>query len=279
MSRFSGGWSSMIALADTMDSGAVVDVALDRMNFVVPDFAFPDDGVHMRRSDPPLEKEKRLREFKLPAAQAWVRANQLDHVILPSAKPRVGIIVTGQAARDVFEALEALGLTPDEASKLGVSIFKVAMPWPLEQEGVRAFCSGLERVLVIEHKRPLIEDQLRAALYPLPEKKRPMLEGKFTVEGRPLLSQVSSIAIPEMAEALSSVLPKGWDTSKADAYFARVGRAGEAARTMRHRRFEPRIIALVARTIRRPSFQKGRARWPELVATIWRTSCRIGTPT
>ena len=231
MSRFSGGWSSMIALADTMDSGAVVDVSLNRMNFVMPDFEFPTDGVHMRRSDPPLEKERRLREYKLPAAQAWARANQLDRVILPSAKPRVGLVVTGQAARDVFEALAALGLTPEDAAKLGVSIFKVAMPWPLEQEGIRAFCAGLERVLVIEHKRPLIEDQLRAALYPLPEKQRPMLEGKRTVEGQPLLPQTGSIPVPEMAEALARVLPKGWDTSKADAYFARVGRAGEAART------------------------------------------------
>jgi len=231
MSRFTGGWSSMIALADTMDSGAVVDVSLDRMNFVTPDFAFPDDGVHMRRSDPPLEKERRLREYKLPAAQAWVRANQLDRVILPSAKPRVGLIVSGQAARDVFEALEALGISPEQAGRLGVTIYKVAMPWPLEPEGIRAFCSGLERVLVIEHKRPLIEDQLRAALYPLPEKKRPMLEGKRTAEGQPLLSQIGSIPVPQIAEALVSVLPKGWDTSQADAYFARVGRAGEAART------------------------------------------------
>ena len=231
MSRFSGGWSAMIALADTMDSGAVVDVSLDRMNFVVPEFEFPEDGVHMRRSDPPLEKERRLREFKLPAAQAWVRANQLDRVILPSAKPRIGLIVSGQAARDVFEALDALGLSADDAAKLGVSIYKVAMPWPLEQEGIRAFCSGLERVLVIEHKRPLIEDQLRAALYPLPEKKRPILEGKRTVDGEPLLSQIGSIPVPEIAEALLGVLPKGWDTQKADAYFARVGRAGEAART------------------------------------------------
>ena len=224
MSRFSGGWSAMIALADTMDSGAVVDVSLDRMNFVRPDFEFPEDGVHMRRSDPPLEKERRLRDYKLPAAQAWVRANSLDRVILPSAKPRVGLIVSGQAARDVFEALAALGLSPDEAAKLGVSIYKVAMPWPLEQEGIRAFCAGLERVLVIEHKRPLIED-------PLPEKKRPLLEGKRTVDGLPLLSQTGSIPVPEIAAALRGVLPKGWDTQKADAYFARVGRAGDAART------------------------------------------------
>ncbi len=230
MSRFSGAWSAMTALADTMDSGAVIDVSLNRMKFVKPEFSFPESGPHMRRADTPLEKEQRLRDYKLPAAQAWVRANQLDHVILPSAKPRIGIIVTGQAARDVFEALAAIGLSPDEAARLGVTIFKVAMPWPLETEAVRGFCSGLERVLVIEHKRPLIEDQLRAALYPLAESQRPMIEGKRTSDGGMLLSQVASIAVPAMARALMHILPSGWDQTRADAYFARVGRAGEAAR-------------------------------------------------
>ncbi|MEM6651164.1 MAG: indolepyruvate ferredoxin oxidoreductase family protein [Pseudomonadota bacterium] len=231
MSRFTGGWSAMIALADTMDSGAVVDVSLGRLQFVRPDFEFPEDGVHMRRSDPPLEKERRLREFKIPAAHAWVRANRLDRVILESPKPRVGIIVTGQAARDVFEALAALGLTPEDAAKLGLTIFKVAMPWPLEPNAIRDFCSGLERVLVIEHKRPLIEDQLRAVLYPLPEKKRPLLEGKRTAEGDPLLSQIGAITVPEMATALNRVVPKGWDMSTANAYFERVGRASMTARS------------------------------------------------
>lgn len=231
MSRFSGAWTGMVALADTMDSGAVVNVDLDRFLFQAPAFTLPNDGVHMRRGDNPLEKEARLRHFKLPAARAYVRANRLDHVNLPSAKPRVGLIVTGQAARDVFEALAAIGLTPEEAGRLGLTIYKVAMPWPLEPEGIREFCSGLERVLVIEHKRPLIEDQLKAALYDLPQKQRPLIEGKFTADGKPLLSQVASIDIPHMAEALMSVIPQGWDTTRANAYFDRVGRVSEAARS------------------------------------------------
>ena len=231
MSRFSGAWTGLVALADTMDSGAVVSVDLSRFNFVTPDFVLPEDGVHMRRGDSPLDKERRLRQVKLPAAQAYVRANQLDQVILPSPKPRIGVIVTGQAARDVFEALAALGLSPQDAGRLGLSIYKVAMPWPLEPEGVRAFCRGLERVVVIEHKRPLIEDQLRSALYDLPDGQRPYIEGKRDREGKPLLSDIASISIPEMAGALMKIMPEGWDTSRADAYFDRVGRAGEAART------------------------------------------------
>ena len=149
MSRYSGAWTGLVALADTMDSGAVVNIDLARFAVLRPDFTLPEDGVHMRRGDVPLNKEARLRQIKLPAAQAYVRTNRLDHVILPSPKPRRGLIVTGQAARDVFEALAALGLSPREAGALGLTVYKVAMPWPLEPQGVREFCAGLERVIVI----------------------------------------------------------------------------------------------------------------------------------
>ncbi|MEO1472751.1 MAG: indolepyruvate ferredoxin oxidoreductase family protein, partial [Pseudomonadota bacterium] len=231
MSRFSGAWTGIVALADTMDSGAVVDVSLDRLVFNAPDISLPADGVHMRRGDNPLDKEARLRRYKLPAAQAYVRANGLDKVILPSPKPRVGIVVTGQAARDVFEALAAIGLTPEDAGALGLTIYKVAMPWPLEPQGIRAFCEGLEQVLVIEHKRPLIEDQLRAALYDLPDRKRPLIEGKREKTGAPLLSDVASIPVPEIARALMDRIPGKWDMARADMYFERVGRSGDGARS------------------------------------------------
>lgn len=231
MSRFSGAWTGIVALADTMDSGAVVDVSLDRLVFNAPDISLPEDGVHMRRGDNPLDKEARLRRYKLPAAQAYVRANGLDKVILPSPKPRVGIVVTGQAAREVFEALAAIGLTPEDAGALGLTIYKVAMPWPLEPQGIRAFCEGLEQVLVIEHKRPLIEDQLRAALYDLPDRKRPLIEGKRDKTGAPLLSDVASIPVPEIARALMDRIPGKWDMARADMYFERVGRSGDGARS------------------------------------------------
>lgn len=231
LSRFSGTWAGLVALADTMDSGAVVDVSLSRLSIVQPDFYRPAEGLHLRRGDVPLNKEARLRQFKLPAAQAYVRANRLDHVILASPRPRTGLIVTGQAARDVFEALEAIGLSSQEAGRLGLCIYKVAMPWPLEPEGIREFCMGLERVMVIEHKRAMIETQLKAALYNLPDTKRPIIEGKHDSDGRPLLSDIASLTIPEIARALVRLLPAERDMTRADIYFDRISRAGEASRS------------------------------------------------
>ena len=229
ISRFAGTWVGLVALADTMDSSTVCNISLNRFKFKTPQFDLPNDGVHLRRGDSPLEKELRMRQIKLPAVQAYVRANRLDKVVLGSEKPKTGIIATGQALQDVFEALSAIGLSSQQASDLGLTIYKVAMPWPLEPEGIKNFCDGLESVLVVEHKRPLIESQLRSALYELPDSKRPLIEGKFDREGHPLLSQVASITIPEIAEAIVNRLPSDWDTSKAKHYFERLQQTGRSA--------------------------------------------------
>ena len=210
LSRYSGLWTSLICLADTMDSGAVVEVGLHRYATVRPtDFVLPEDGVGLRIGDTPLAKEKRLREVKLPAAQAFVRANGLDRPLLQGKSKRLGVIVSGQAARDVFEALAAMGLTPEMAADLGVSIFKVAMPWPLEPQAITRFCRGLERVLVVEHKRALVEPQLKAILYHLSDGERPIVEGKRDRDGAPLLSDIASLSTADIALALAGP-PAGW---------------------------------------------------------------------
>ena len=221
MSRYSGAWAGLIALADTMDSGAVVDVGVDRYDIKTPqDFVLPEEGVSIRLADNPIAKEARLRQFKLPAAKAFVRANALDRVMLGSARPRLGVVATGQAVRDVFEALYALGLSPEAAADAGVCVYKVAMPWPLEQEGLRAFAKECETLLVIEHKRALIETQARDALYSL--EKRPRIVGKRDENGAPLLSELGALSIPEIASAIHQFLPQEARTETAKAYFERV---------------------------------------------------------
>jgi indolepyruvate ferredoxin oxidoreductase len=223
LSRYSGLWISMICLADTMDSGAVVEVGLNRHATVRPsDFAIPEGGLGLRMGDTPLGKEARLRQIKIPAAQAFVRANGLDKALLKSRQKKLGVVVAGQAARDVFEALAAMGLSPEQAAELGVSIFKVAMPWPLEPTAIRNFCRGFERVLVIEHKRALIEPQLKDILYHLPDAERPIVEGKRDRDGASLLSDIASLSTADIAMALVGRLADGPHRARADAYFAKV---------------------------------------------------------
>jgi len=233
MSRFSGLWVGLIALADTMDSGVTIDISVDRHRLVTPtSFQLPAGGLGIRLKDQPLEKERRLRNFKIPAALAFAKANRIDRVMLGAARPRLGIVCQGQAYKDVIEALAAMGLSLQHAADLGVAIYKVGMPWPLEPTGLRAFAAGLETLMVIEHKRPLIETQARAALYDLPAHARPKIIGKVDEQGHPLLSELASLSVAEVALAIADRLPPGPHMDRVNDYIARVSAASMAAVTL-----------------------------------------------
>ncbi|MDZ4318491.1 MAG: indolepyruvate ferredoxin oxidoreductase family protein, partial [Phenylobacterium sp.] len=229
LSRFSGLWVGLIALADTMDSGMTIDVALERHRFVLPRFDVPAGGLGIRLKDQPMDKERRLRSYKIPAALAFARANRIDRVTLASARPRLGIACQGQAYKDVIEAFAAMGISPAQAADLGVSIYKIGMPWPLEPTGLRAFAAGLETLMVIEHKRPLIEGQARAALYDLPAHARPRIIGKTDEQGHPLLSDLGALSVAEVALAIADRLPPGPHMDGVYDYLNRVSAAGVAA--------------------------------------------------
>ena len=219
MSRFTGSWVGLIAIADTMDSGAVIDISQDRFEIEIPkDFALPEGGLSIRRNDDPMQKEARLRAFKLPAAMEFVRANNLNKIVLGGKNRKIGIVATGQAYRDCLEALAAMGIDLKAAEELGLSVLKVAMPWPLEPEGIKNFAKGLETILVVEHKRALMEPQIKSILYGLKDVVRPNIIGKLGLNGKPLLSDVAVISIPQLGQAILDLLPKGEHTKSARAW-------------------------------------------------------------
>lgn len=65
----------------------------------------------------------------------------------------------------MLSAMQVLGIDEARASEIGLALYKVAMPWPLEPRNITAFAEGLEQVIVVEEKRGLIEEQLRGILY------------------------------------------------------------------------------------------------------------------
>ncbi|MFT5442610.1 MAG: indolepyruvate ferredoxin oxidoreductase [Myxococcota bacterium] len=228
LSRYSGTWVSLIALADVMDSSAVVDVAPDRVQVQLPsDFEMPADGVHIRSADVPIEQEARMRVTKLPAVLAFARANNLNRVVIDSSRPRLTIVATGKSFADTLQAFDDLGVDEAAASRIGIRLVKVGMPWPLDGETMREFCAGSEKVLVIEEKRPLIEAQLRDALYALPDGMRPRIVGKRDDHGAVLLSDIGALDSVEVARAIALQLPAGESTERVDDYLAQLA-AGEA---------------------------------------------------
>src|SRR5919201_2195280 len=109
----------------------------------------------------------------MEAVMAFVRANGFDRTVIDPPKARIGIMTTGKAYLDTRQALEDLGISEARARELGIRLYKVGMTWPLEPEGARRFAEGLEEVLVIEEKRPILEDQLKDHLYHLSADRRP----------------------------------------------------------------------------------------------------------
>ena len=184
MSRYSGLWVGFKTIAENVDSSASVHVDPNRVGIVLPeDFAMPAGGLNIRWPDPPMVQEERLMRDKLYAALAFARANKLDHLVYDSGRHRFGIVTTGKSYLDVRQALDDLGIDRALAAELGICIYKVGMPWPLEPSGVRAFAEGLDELIVVEEKRALIENQLKEQLYNWRADKRPVIVGKFD-EGR-----------------------------------------------------------------------------------------------
>ncbi|MCA1908586.1 MAG: indolepyruvate ferredoxin oxidoreductase family protein [Magnetospirillum sp.] len=188
LSRFSGLWVGLKTITETIESSATIDISPWRVLPLLPtDFVLPPDGLSIRWPDKFLAQEERLLRHKLPAALAFARANRLDRLVVGGDAPRFGIVTTGKAHLDVMQALDDLGIDSQYAAAMGLAIYKVGMTWPLEPQGIRAFCEGLDEILVVEEKRPVVEDQLRAQLYNWRDDVRPRVVGKTDQDGAPLL--------------------------------------------------------------------------------------------
>jgi indolepyruvate ferredoxin oxidoreductase len=211
LSRYSGLWVGFKMLSDTVDTAASVLVDPKRVKIHLPtDFEMPTDGVHLRWPDTPIDQERRLHEFKLKSVPYFVRANQLNRMVWPQEKsrkkPRFGIISVGKSYNDVRQALEDLGITEKIAQDLGLAVFKVTVSWPLEPTSIEDFCRSLEQVLIVEEKRPLLEDQVKSILYHIPADQRPIILGKQDAAGKPLLPSTFEMNATQIAGAIAQCL-------------------------------------------------------------------------
>ncbi|HYE00638.1 MAG TPA: indolepyruvate ferredoxin oxidoreductase family protein [Alphaproteobacteria bacterium] len=209
MSRYSGLWVAMKVIAETVDSSGSVSIDPHRVNLVMPtDFEMPPGGLSIRWPDPPLEQEHRLMRQKLYAALAFARANRIDRVVMDSPVRRFGIVTTGKAYLDVRQALDDLHIDDNRAAQLGITVYKVGMPWPLEREGARHFCEGLQEVVVVEEKRAVIENQLKEQLYNWHADVRPRVVGKFDENGEWILPSAGELSPAQIAVVLGKRLLK-----------------------------------------------------------------------
>jgi indolepyruvate ferredoxin oxidoreductase len=201
MSRFAGVWSGLKCVKDNIESTGVIDGSLDRVLPVIPDFSAPPGGLNIRPGRHALEKEELLHRWKRPAMLSFIRANKLDRIMVGGGlRPRLGIVSLGKSWLDVLGALDLLGIDEKRAADLGLRLFKVAVPWPLEPDGVSRFAEGLETVLIVEEKRSLVETQVKEQLFG--RANAPMVIGKRDEENNVLLPAWGALDANQIAVAI-----------------------------------------------------------------------------
>jgi indolepyruvate ferredoxin oxidoreductase len=207
MSRFAGTWAAIKCVKDNIESTASVDASLERLNIVLPEFDMPPGGLNIRHELDQLGQEARLHEFKRAAASAFIHANGLNRIVYSGgSKPKIGIMTVGKSYLDVRQALEDIGIDENEANRIGVRLFKVACPWPLDLDHVREFVRGLDMVIVVEEKRSLLEVQLRESLYGTAT--QPVIMGKRDERGEWLFPAKGALDPNDIAIALGERILK-----------------------------------------------------------------------
>jgi indolepyruvate ferredoxin oxidoreductase len=82
------------------------------------------------------------------------------------------------------------------------------MPWPLDPDFIRERCAGAGEVLVVEEKRPLVEDQVARILFTIDPGRRPALAGKIDEQGKPLLSPRAAFTADHLAKIIGERLTR-----------------------------------------------------------------------
>src|SRR5208283_5845009 len=169
-SRFTGAWTALKCMHETVESTGVVDGGLERIKLVTPtDFQMLEGGLNIRLVDSILGQEARLHDFKRDAMLAFVRANRLNRTVTSGGRdPKIGIITTGKSYLDVRQAFDELGIDEVACNQLGIRLYKVACPWPLSRRELQEFSQGLDLIIVVEEKRSLLEVQVREELHGTP---------------------------------------------------------------------------------------------------------------
>ena len=207
LSRRSGCWIGIKCVHDNVSSGATVD--LDENRFIIKEVSkdfYPDEGLNIRLQDTAQTKEHRLHYHKIKFVKEFCRINDLNQIIYDSSNSKIGIVSTGKSFLDTKLALEKIGIDENIAKEIGVKFLKIAMPWPLEETIIQKFSEGLDKIIVVEEKRSIIETQIKEILFN--KNKNIKVVGKLDEEGRDLFISSGALDPGEISIKLYEHLKK-----------------------------------------------------------------------
>lgn len=220
LSRFAGPIVGMKIMTAVADGTGTVDFGEAR---IAPPI-FPEVEIGGRRwIHQPLatigphkvpDQELLVTHSRLAAAKAYVRANALDRIVGAGPGARLGILCAGKTFHDLVQAFSDLGLGIEDLEAQGVRVLKLAMTYPIVEQTLIEFARSVDLLLVIEEKRPFVEDQARAILHEAGVA-TPLL-GKRDGDRLPLVSAVGELSSADIVEILARVLPELAERRRAD---------------------------------------------------------------
>lgn len=166
LSRQSGCWIGIKCVHDNVSSGATVDLNENRHSIKDVNSEFlTDEGLNIRLNDSPQAKEHRLHYHKIKVVKEFCKINKLNEIKYNFPNSKIGIVTTGKSYLDTKLAFEKIGIDKNLSKQIGIKFLKIAMPWPLENTIIEEFSQGLEKIIVVEEKRSLIETQIKEILF------------------------------------------------------------------------------------------------------------------
>ena len=165
LSRHAGCCVGLKIVVDTADTSAIIDLGARPRLTEADDDTRP---VYIGKHDAALLRESRLYDVRLPAVTDFQIQHAINHCISPDPKQpatnsgKLGIIAVGKAVLEVIEALTSLGAA--QYTDRGIGLLSIGMPWPIAPQILTDFASRYDEILVVEEKRPIVEDQLARAV-------------------------------------------------------------------------------------------------------------------
>ena len=184
MSRYSGSWVGMkfvTNVADEFSTATIRPIDIVKPELYYQGRPWAPTQTTALLAPYSLDQEREIYEGRLTAAEAFTQANSLNQIVVETADDWFGIVCAGKTYYDVREAFLTLGYRDADLNRLGIRLLKLGCIYPLEQEIIKRFARGLEKIFVIEEKRSFFEMQLRDLLYNEPE--RPLVVGKREIDG------------------------------------------------------------------------------------------------
>ena len=209
LSRASGCFVALKIASDVADGVWTVDRDFADVDIRVPQIEW--DGkpwtyrqLILKAPRDGLVAEGQLFGPRWQMVRAFLRLNSLDAVDVDPEAATLGFVAAGTAYDALRQSLSDLGLSDADLHDAGIRVMRLGSIYPVDEDGVRAFAPGLDRIVVVEDKISFVETQVREALDGLPA--APRVLGKRDEHRRPLVPADGELVSARLVPVLRRVL-------------------------------------------------------------------------